>query len=181
MSDSDRNEEPPQLHSLQIAEGGMQHYDFTIDGERVGYFEIEERPGELYMNARMLIDGEQQENPFWVRHVDGWPTQVKAGASKWHSVPSRTFPTCAYPLVLRSGLRRYRALIEGTGEVEDREIRNEDGLLVEYSGDRIVRKFGLHGGRIVYICWGGTAESRLADSKAEAVRATTFEASGTRT
>jgi hypothetical protein len=156
----------------------MQYYDFTIDGDRVGYFEIEQRPGVLYMNARFLIEGEKRENPFWIRHVDERPREVKAGESKWQRVPDGTYPTSAYPFVLRAGLSRYRAFVEGTGHFEDRELRSEGGLLVEYSGERVTRKFGMQGDLITYICWGGSAESRLVDSKSEAVRGTVFDSPG---
>lgn len=153
----------------------MQYYDFTIDGNRVGYFEIEEGPGELYMNARLFIEGAQHENPFWLRHTNGRPKQVKMRESVWYPVPDDTYPTCAYPLVLRGGLARYRACIEGTWELEDRELRSEDAIFVDRSGQRVMRKFALQGDQIVYICWGGTAESRVVDSRAEAVRGTVFD------
>lgn len=154
----------------------MQYYDFTIDGDRVGYFEIEERPGVLYLNARMLIEGEKQENPFWVRHVDERPIDVRVGGSQWHRVPRGSYPTAAYPFVLRRGISRYTAFIEGSLELEERELRSEAGLVVERSRERIVRRFGVRGQLITYICWGGTAESRLVGARSEAVRGTAFEA-----
>ncbi len=153
----------------------MEYFDFTVDGARVGYFEVEERPGELYMNARMSLGGERQENPFWLRHTSGRPTHVKVRDSDWRDVPDGTFPTCAYPLVLGSGLARYRAFVESTGEVEERELRPEAGLIVEYAGATAVRGFGMEGNRITYVRWGGTAESRLVGSRAEAVEGTVFE------
>jgi hypothetical protein len=152
----------------------MQYYDFTIDGARVGYFEIEEGPGELYMNARMRLADGVHENPFWLRHVGGRPMHVKARGSEWRDVPAGTFPTCAYPLVLRAGLRSYRAFVETTGALEDRVLRSEDGREVEYAGDVAVRSFVVHGDEIVYIGWGGTSESRLVGSRAEAVKGTGF-------
>lgn len=153
----------------------MDYYDFALDGNRIGYFEIEERPGELYMNARLFINGVRHENPFWVRHVDGRPTEVKMGGSDWRQVPGGAFPTSAYPLLLQAGPGPFKALIEGIGEVEDRELRLEGGLFVEYAGERVTRKFRMQGTVIDYICWGGPAESRLVGSKAEAVRGTVFD------
>ena len=153
----------------------MEYYDFTVDGARAGYFEVEERPGELYMNARLSLGGERQENPFWLRHASGIPAQVKVRDSDWRAVPEGTFPTCAYPLVLRSGLTRYNAFVEGTGAIEEREMRSEAGLMKEYAGATAVRSFGLDGDRITYVCWGGTAESRLVRSRAEALEGTVFE------
>lgn len=35
----------------------MQYDDVTIDGDRVGFYEIDERPGSLYANARRLGNG----------------------------------------------------------------------------------------------------------------------------
>ena len=156
--------------------GGMRYYDFTIDGERVGYYEIDERPGLLYANARMLIDGAAQQRAFWVRHADGRPTEVRVGGSGWQRVPSGAFPTSAYPLVLRRALDRYRAFVEGTGALDEREIRNEDGVVVERSSDRVTRTFIVRAGVVVAISWGGGAESRLVSSWEEATRGTAFEA-----
>jgi hypothetical protein len=153
----------------------VDYYDFTVDGARVGYFEVEERPGELYLNARLSLGGVPHENPFWLRHARGIPTQVKVRDSGWRDVPVGTFPTSAYPLVIRSGLARYRAFVEGTGAIEEREMRSEAGLIKEHVGETVVRSFGLDGSRITYVCWGGTAESRLVGSRAEAVAGTAFE------
>lgn len=154
---------------------GVQYYNFTIDGKPVGYFEIDERPDEISMNARMVIGSKRQENPFTVRLKGGQPTLVRLGEAEWQPVPDGTYPTCAYSIVLRSGLPRYRAFIEGTGEIENREIRSEGGLLVEHANGKVARKFQMQAGRIMYICWGETAESRLVGSKSEAVRGTAFE------
>lgn len=153
----------------------LQYYTFTLDGKPMGYFEIDERRAEIYMNARICIDGERQENPFTVRVAGGQPTHVRLGDTEWKPVPGGTYPTCAYLLVLRSGLPRYRAFIEGTGEIEDREIRSEDGLLVEYANGAFVRRFRMQGELVDYICWGGTAESQLVGSRSAAVRGTVFE------
>jgi hypothetical protein len=153
----------------------MRYYDFMIDGVKVGYFEIEETAGEFYMNARMLLDDGVQENPFWLRHAGGRPTQVRARGSDWLIVPDGTYPTCAFPLVLRARLRAYRAFIEPTGVLEDRVVRSEAGREVEVVGGAVVRVFGVRGDDIEYIGWGGTAESRLVGSRAEAVMGTVFE------
>ncbi len=154
----------------------MRYFDFTIDGERVGYYEIDERPGLLYANARLLVEGEQREHPFWVRHVDERPTEVRLGAANWQPVPPGAYPTSAYPFVVRRGLERYRALVEGTLELDERELSSEDGLVVERSGGRMTRAFGVRAGVVVSIAWGGGAESRLVASLEEATRGTVFEA-----
>jgi len=154
----------------------MRYFDFTIDGKRVGYYEIDERPGLLYANARLLVEGEVREHPFWVRHVDERPTEVRVGAASWQPVPADAYPTSAYPFVVRRGLERYRALVEGTLELDERELRSEDGLIVERSGGRVTRAFDVRAGVIVRIDWGGGAESRLVASFEEATRGTAFEA-----
>jgi hypothetical protein len=154
----------------------MRYYDFTMNGERVGYYEVDERPGVLHANARMRIDGGTVERAFWVRHVDGLPTEVKVGDSCWQRVPRGAFPTSAYPLVLRRGMTRYRALVEGTGEIDERELRREGGLVVEWSRGRVMRTFEVRDGQVVAISWGGAAESRLVASKEDATRGTAFDA-----
>lgn len=156
-------------------ETDIQYYTFTIDGQRVGYFEVDERPERIYMNAKMVVGGARQENPFTLQLEDGRATHVRLGDGDWQRVPERAYPTSAYLLVLRAGLPRYRAFIEGTGEIEDRTIRSEEGLLVEYANARIVRKFQIERGQVVYISWGGTAESHLVGSKKEAVWGTVYE------
>jgi peroxiredoxin len=158
--------------------GILRYYDFAIDGARVGYVEVDEREDELYTNARMLVGGEPRENPFWLRHEAGRPTRVKMGGSPWSDVPEGAFPTCAYPLVLRSGRSRYRAFIEGTGEIEDRDLHRDGGRVVESRQGTVVRTFGLDGDRVVSISWGEATESRLVGSRSEAVRGTAFADDG---
>ncbi len=153
----------------------MRYYDFSIDGRRVGYVEVEETLDQIYMNARMVLEGERHENPFWIRILAGRPTEVRRGEREWQAVPVGTYPTSAYLLVLRAGLSKYRAFDEGSAMVEDREMRNEDDLLVEYVGTKVCRAFRIEDGDVVYISWGGAAESRLCASRTEAVRGTPFE------
>lgn len=128
------------------------------------------------MNAHTSVGAGKQENPFSLRLNNGQATDVKMGDGPWQPVPVGTWPTSAYPLVLRAGLSRYRAFVEGSGKVEERSFRQENGLLrgkagllVEYANGNVTRKVGIKDDRIVYICWGGTAESRLVGSKREAV------------
>lgn len=173
---------PPDRSAAEVLawlEGSdLRTYDFCIEGARAGYFEVDEREGELYMNARMIVDGEARENPFWLRHEGGRPTRVKMGGSPWRDVPDGVYPTCAYPLVLRSGRPRYRALDEGTGRLEDRDLRREGGRVVESHQGRILRTFDVEDDQIVAISWGEATTSRLVGSRAEAVRGTAFEEVG---
>lgn len=153
----------------------VQHYTFTIDGKRVGYFEIAENADGIFMNAYIAVGGERQANAFSLRLHNGQPAKVKMDDGPWQAVPEGTWPTSGYPLIVRAGLSRYRAFVEGNGKIEERTVHAEDGLLVEYADGNIIRKFALDGDRIVYICWGGTAESRLVASRADAVRGTVYE------
>jgi hypothetical protein len=70
----------------------------------------------------------------------------------------------------------YQALVERTGELDDRGLRSDDGLVVERSGERAMRTFRVCGHLVVAIFWGGAAESRLVASKGEATRGTAFDA-----
>jgi peroxiredoxin len=170
---------PPDRNAAEVLgwlEGANQrYYDFRILGAHVGYVEVDEREGELYQNARMLVAGETHENPFWLRHDGGRPTRVKMGGSPWQDVPEDAFPTCAYPLVLCSRRSRYRAFVEGTGEIEHRDLHRHGGHVVESRQGRVTRRFDLDGDQIVSIEWGEAAESRLVGSRSEAVRGTVFE------
>jgi hypothetical protein len=139
----------------------MKQYDFTIDGERVGSFELSEKPGWIHTNARFTIDGVLSENPFAVRLDGGLPVAVKAPGKDWQPVEPGVYPTSAWPLVLRAGLREYRALDEGSGKVVLRTLREEEGLVVEYQGTRVTRRFRVENEVVSYIHWGDSAESRI--------------------
>lgn len=176
---------PPDRSAAEVLawleRGNRRYYDFRIDGARVGYVEVDEREDESYQNARMLVAGETHENPFWLRHPGGRPTRVKMAGLPWRDVPEGAFPTCAYALVLRSGRSRYRALVEGTGEIEDRDLHRDGGHVVESRQGSVLRRFELDGDQVVAITWGEAAESRMLGSRSEAVRGTMFEDGGTAT
>lgn len=153
----------------------MQYYNFTIDGRPVGYFVIEDGSALLQMTAHIAIAGKREENTFAIRFDGDRPVEVQVGDGAWQPIPEGTYPTSAYAAVLRSGLPEYRAYVEGSGRVETRRIVKEGDLFVEYVEDDVCRKFQLHGDDVVYICWGGTAESRRVPSMADAVRGTVYE------
>lgn len=153
---------------------GTRYYDFTREGARVGYFEITEESGEIRMNARFEVDGSLSVNPFVVRLENGLPSAVLPPDGERREVEAGHYPSAAWPVVLRSGVNEYSAFDETTGAVRTLELRREGDLVVEYDGDRKLRSFGIEDGVVTYINWGG-AESRLAASRADAVRGTAFE------
>jgi hypothetical protein len=153
----------------------MDYYDFRIDGEPVGYFEVEEAGGNLYMNAAMIIDGRRHDNPFWVALEHGRPVRYRAGTMEWQKVPDGCYPSSAYPIVLRQRLSRYRSIDEGSGKIHDVEVQYEGDMAVETVDDAPIRRFRVRQGQVIWIWWGGQAESVLKANRAEAVAGTELE------
>ncbi len=69
----------------------------------------------------------------------------------------------------------------GDCELDERDLRPDDGLVVELSRGRVMRTFGVRDGHVVSNSWGGAAESRLVASKEDATRGTAFDAPPGRT
>ena len=147
----------------------MDYYDFRIRGEPVGYFECSESDDEIYQSAVLAIDGRIERNTFRVALQHGRPSKFRIGDGRWYSVPEGTWPSCTYPILLREGIEHFFSLDEGSGEVSDVELHYDGEVVTELSDGEVRRRFRLRDGKVVRISWGGTAESALKRTKADAV------------
>ena len=146
----------------------MKHYDFRLNGRVVGTFELSEKPGWIHQTAAFTANGVEQVNRYAVRLDQQVPLSARGSGGEWWDVPQGAYPSGAWPLVLRLGLREFLQLDEGSGEVRPAELRLEDGLLVEYVAGKPNRKFLVaEDGRVSYIHWGGDAESFLLEPNEE--------------
>lgn len=146
----------------------MNYYDFRINGQPAGYFECSESEEEIYQSAVLSIDGKTERNTFRVALHHGRPTKFKIGDGRWYDVPEGTYPSSTYPLLLREGVEHYLSLDEGSGEVSDVELHYDGDTVTELVDGVVRRRFRTRNGVVVWISWGGTAESTLKNSKAEA-------------
>ena len=146
----------------------MKHYDFRLNGQVVGTFELSEKPGWIHQTATFIVDGVEQVNRYAVRLDQQVPLSARGSGGEWWEVPTGAYPSAAWPLVLRLGLREFPQLDEGSGEVRPAELHLEAGLLVEYVAGKPNRKFQVaEDGRVSYIHWGGDAESFLLEPDEE--------------
>lgn len=145
----------------------MKHYDFRLNGAVVGTFELSEKPGWIHQNATFTSDGRQQANTFAVRLDHTRPIAVRGTDGTWLDVDPGVYPSAAWPLVLRRGLREYDRLDESTGQVMRCCVKLEDGLHVEYVDGVPDRKFRIEDGLVTYISWGPAAESYLLQDGSE--------------
>jgi hypothetical protein len=162
------------MFDLQDSEQ-VDYYDFTLQGDPAGFFEVSQSEQEIYMNARFVVDGRLQENPFWVTLEDGRPVRCRTGDQPWREVPDGTYPASAYPLVLEQRLPGYHSLDEAGGGVQQVELQYDGDVVTELVDGTVRRQFRLQNGAVVWISWGGGAESRLKSSYAEAVAGTAFQ------
>lgn len=147
----------------------MDYYNFRINGEPVGYFECLESDGEIYQSAVLSIDGQIERNTFHVALHYGRPSKFRIGDGRWYSVPEGTWPSSAFQLLLREGVEHYLSLDEGSGEVSDVELHYDGEVVTELSDGEVRRRFRIRDGKVIWISWGGTAESTLKRTKADAV------------
>jgi hypothetical protein len=173
-------EERPEQHDAdpRIPSGGnavsVQYYDFTIDGVPVGYFEVSVTSTQIYMNARFVAGEDCRDNPFWVSIADGRPVRCKAGETDWRVVPEDSYPSSAFPLVVRKRLTQYRCFDEASGRLKDVQVTYTEDDVVEEVDGVPRRRFRVQGDDIVWIWWGGTAQSELKPSLREAVAGTPY-------
>lgn len=145
--------------------GWVRHFDFRLGGDPVGHvLEIEQADAFLAV-ARFVLDGQVVANRYRVELADGRPVRCRHGDDAWREVPAGVFPTCTYPLVLRSGLTTWRALDEGSGAITNRRFTVRDGWTVEVDDAEgtVLRRFRVEDDEVVAIDWGGDASSDLLD------------------
>ena len=142
-------------------------YDFSIDDEPVGFFEIEATPDRITQRAKFAIDDAVSTNAYVLQIADEAVTAFRTGADdEWRAMddyPEDAYPLSAFPLLIpdTGKDRRYRPIDEGTGEVgAERVLRRSDDVVAEVSDGATNRSFAMDGSVPIEIDWGG-AISRL--------------------
>jgi hypothetical protein len=148
-------------------------YDFRFAGERAGWFELHESPGELSENAVFQMDGKVWENPFGVRHAGGRVTAYRCTPDTWIAAPAGgdRYPTSAFPLLVPRVRDRvaYTEINEGTGAEQPAEMVRTGDVVETRTGGKVATRFHLDpDGTIRSIEWGGGATSTLVAGEAEA-------------
>ena len=146
----------------------MKHYDFRFGNDNAGWFEILEEPERIWMKAVFDLDGEDYENEFELRIVDGAVTAYRYGAGEWRDMPEGEdiYPGSAYPLLISrlTDTLTFRSLREEDGEIIGvTTLTREGDEVIERLGDTETRRFTLRDGEIIRIDWGGPV-SHLHDS-----------------
>jgi hypothetical protein len=143
-------------------------YDFRIGDRDVGDFVAEDDGVEIRQWVCFETeDGGRYENRYAVRYTGRRVLAYRIGDGDWvdcSSLPEHHYPTAAYPVLIRAGVREYAAIDEETGAVRRRTLEHAHDRVVERQGDAVVRVFRLDEGRIVRIDWGG-ATSTLRDER----------------
>ena len=162
----------------------MDYYSFIIDGEKVGYYEVEDRDGILYQNAFMTMNGDSFENPFWVKHQNGKITAYRFGDEDWVNLstfPANTYPTSAFELLAKrladgevfehGRINEGKGIVTGTARLERKGntvrelVDGKSGRYLMLDESNAVTEYG----------WGGSAKSVKVANKTEALEGTTFK------
>ena len=148
-------------------------YDFSIEDEPVGFFEIEASPDRITQRAKFEIDDTVSINEYVLQIADEAVTAFRTGADdEWRAMddyPEDAHPLSAFPLLLprASDEYRYRPIDEGTGEVGAERVLQRTGDVVAEVSDGVThRSFTMDGSIPVAIDWGG-AISRLRSGRTE--------------
>ena len=148
-------------------------YDFSIDDEPVGFFEIETTPDRITQRAKFAIDDAVSTNVYALQIADEAVTAFRTGEEvEWRAMddyPEDAYPLSAFPLLLSrvADEYRYRPIDEGTGEVgAERVLRRTGDVVAEMSEEVTHRSFTMDGSIPVAIDWGG-AISRLRSGRDE--------------
>lgn len=156
-------------------------YDFRIDGDVVGYFEIEATPSSIYQRARFVVDDSIVDNRYHLRLEDGSVTGFSTGDDAiWTSLDtyaSEAYPLSSFPLLLDrlDGELTYLPIDESTGEVGPRRVLQREGAtVIERRDGRMTRSFTVQEGILTSIDWGG-ATSVLQPDRERAVARGPFE------
>jgi hypothetical protein len=153
----------------------MDYFTFEIDGKKVGYYEEEHKNGVIYSNALFVMEGQQYENTFRIKHQDGKISAYKLGDEAWIDFrqPADVYPTSAIILVLAQMQGKdtftYTQFHEGDGKPTGKAIMTRNGnRIVETVDGKARRHVVLVDGKVVEYGWGGTAISKRVTSLAEA-------------
>lgn len=143
-------------------------YDFRIDGEVVGTFELSRKEDELYQRATFVADDQEVDDEYFLRLDGGEVVAFRTDADDpWISLddyPNDAFPSAAFPLLLDKAQSkfRYRAIDESTGEVgEYRELNWRGDIIEEVRNDEVVRSFTVRNEVLVEVDWGGATSTLL--------------------
>lgn len=138
------------------------YYDFSIENEPVGFFEIEATVDRIYQRATFVIDDAVSTNEYVLRIDGGDVTAFRTGEDTgWQDMAAYgadAYPLSAYPLLLPTAgeKRRYRPIDEGTGAVEpERVLQWEGDTVVEIGDDEPFRSFTMQDSVPIEIDWGG--------------------------
>jgi len=141
-------------------------YNFTFEGTNRGY-------SYLYVDS---LDDTDVTNAFALRISRQNVIACKHDDLDWVDLsqhPQDHFPSCAYPLLLprvQASTYSYIQISEDDGSVIGKiQLRRNLCDIVEYSDDKILRRFTMEGETPIRIDWGG-AISYLCSNAQECVR-----------
>ena len=144
-------------------------YDFRINGEDVGTFELLWTEDELYQRATFTTDDQVVDTEYILsldrEDVVGFRTDSDDPWTTMDEYPDDAYPTASFPLLLEKAQPRfrYRAIDESTGALgEYRELDRRGDTIDEIRNDEVIRSFTMRNGVVVEIDWGG-ATSTLQD------------------
>lgn len=153
----------------------MDYFTFEIDGKKAGYYEEEQKDGIIYSNALLVIEGNQYENTFRIKHQDGKISAYKIGDEAWidFNQPAGVYPTSAILLVLAQMQGKdtftYTQFHEGDGIPKGKAVMTRNGnRIVETVDGKAGRHVVLVDGKVIEYGWGGTAISKRVATLAEA-------------
>jgi len=160
----------------------VHYYTFEIEGKKVGYYEEKDEDGVLYCNARMEMNGEKFENPFWIKHDMGNISAYKLGDGDYIEFKEKegVFPSSAISLILSKvkpgTMLTYQIFNEGEGKVTGTATLEMTGNKIEEKmNGKLKRYFIMENGKVKTYCWGGTALSHKVLNKEEATKGTAWE------
>ncbi|TVQ28304.1 MAG: hypothetical protein EA383_00860 [Spirochaetaceae bacterium] len=95
------------------------YYDFRINGDHVGSYEIRLAGGEIYQNSRFRVEGELSVNEYWLKVDSGNVTAFKSTETPrhrdgrvWNGMdPTHTphLPTCSFWQNLMKSLTMFQS------------------------------------------------------------------------
>ena len=151
-------------------------YDFRIDGDVAGYFELAVSPEEIYQCASFTTGDTIEVNEYMLRIEDAELVAFSTGEQPgWTSLgrySDDAYPLSAFPYLIDrlEDERTYDPIIESTGAVVARRtLRREGETVLEYQDGRVMRSFTLAEGIPIEIDWGG-ATSSIRESQEDALR-----------
>lgn len=149
-------------------------YDFKLDDDNAGFFEIKIESNEIYQNVKFKNGNEIYENPFFLKLEKDQVIAFKKGDGTWVNIKDykeNHYPSSAYPLLLPKVKDRleYFQINEATGNVEGLTILERAGDTInEYRDQKLLRSFKMTDSTPVEINWGGAC-SKMRSSFEEAL------------